>query len=407
MPAVLHPDAVVVIRHGVQPVVLHNVDAISVVGGEPLPPDVRYSAGWRSPEAIGLVLRGGERQRFDDVQVVAIKGGVGEAELRNKVPIVGGGGTTRQMIVDDGGIGLGQIENVQQDSEYIDEIDQYLIDKEKATRAAGGDEFRGRIGMKRSEIAALNAQAPFVRNVPASALNCVLGNTTTVTPPGVPATGGEAVYSEAAQVALWDGEDVESTAVTVLFGPTGEPNTTTYKITAAQGSIALRPIGVVQFGTRGYLMTAEVDIARGCQFTVCASYVRLSVKVSGEPVIGSANIAASATGMIAFHTSVRTAPLTCTRYWNGLAAGLGTSHMRIPAFAQTLIIYRFRSTIPFAVIVRDLGGVQLFNFAIAAEVLMDTISLPGNAYFIEINNLSNVAGSGGVTDFNLIYGLGL
>jgi hypothetical protein len=113
-----------------------------------------------------------------------------------------------------------------------------------------------------------------------------------------------------AQVAMWGGADAETLPVTVIFAPVQQVNT----FFGAPGVNALRPYGIIQFGTRGFLTKAEVDIGRGCQFTVNASQVSLQVGLEG-PAPGETpapNTSMLLSGMLSFYTTTHRPPVTRT-----------------------------------------------------------------------------------------------
>lgn len=377
MPAVLHPESVVLIRHVFEPMVLNNVDAISVVGGEQLPPDPRYSVGYRGPEVVGLVLRGGEHQRFDDVQVVVIKGGVSEADLVKKVPVIGGGGITRRMIVDDGGIGLGQIDNVKQESEYIDEIDAYLRDKAKATREAGGDEFYGRVGMKQERFVELNREAPFARTNPVSILNGILGNAALI-------ASGET----AKMLVNWQGLDAETTPVAITLAvAAANPDLIS---TPGGTATSIKPYGIVQFGTGGFLVSVEVDIAQGCEFSVSGSQIAVSVAM--DPQINTEAVAQQrVTAMLSFRSINRHSRLTRTRYVPLLTAAAVSGYYVIPVFAQDLIVLFDEPNLTSTISWYTQTGLALGVNRIAAsttEQMKVPILVPKNAWGLTVTNSS-------------------
>lgn len=391
MPAVLHPEAVVVQRRGHEPVVLLNVDAISIVGGVTLPPDARFRVGYKGPEAIGLVLRGGERQRIDDVQVVFIKGGMTEADLaRKKVPVIGGGGNTRRMIVDDGGIGLGQIDNVKEESEYIDEIDKYLLDKSKALQAVGGDEFYGRIQMGQNARVELNQQAAFTRNNPASIVESMMGGQAT-RKSGQPPV----------MVANWIGKSIESCIVNVVFTPVGQV-TDANRTVSGLGQF-LRPYGIVRWGNEGALAIAEVDIGTGRQFSVGGSMVSLSVAMEEIPGTNIYDGSMTLAGMLSIGTVARAgSPITRTLYLDDIVGG-GTATFRVPPFAKKVSLWRTPVTSAATLRLWGAGSTLEYSFLLAANAYMlDPIPLSDDIIFVQVNDTGG-AGLDGRLIFELDF----
>lgn len=93
--------------------------ALSRAQAEPTSPEEKEA---RTRDAMATVLGhklGLGRSLSDDELRVAL---AMERQRRADLQLLGGGGNSRRMIVDDGGIGLGQIDNLKQDSEYIDKI---------------------------------------------------------------------------------------------------------------------------------------------------------------------------------------------------------------------------------------------------------------------------------------------
>ncbi|MDO8681561.1 MAG: hypothetical protein Q7R30_23855, partial [Acidobacteriota bacterium] len=252
-------------------------------------------------------------------------------------------------------------------------------------------EFDAKFQQANAEQTALDQQAPFVRTNPVSITKGILGSQVPITAPGV--NEGEPIYSERKQIALWGGDDAETTAVTCCFGPVGHPG-----VTAQSG---VQPVGIVKWGTRGFLMEAEIDILLGAQFTVCASYVVLEGMMAGPA--GAANTF-NFTGMVSTAPCVRTAPLTRTLYWNILAGAANTGYLRIPAFAKNLIIFRTGAVVgDFTISIADLAESEIYRHIVSAAANM-TIPLPlaGSAATFRVTNNSGTNG-----DYVFIFELGL
>lgn len=399
---ILRPEKVVLICFGAAPEVINGVDAISVMGGEPVPGDARFSLGFKTPESVGIVLKGGERKRIDNIQVVLIKGGVGQSA---STPLIGAdSGLSRRMITDDGGVGLGQIENLRDEGQYIGEIEKYLQDKEKAAREVGNDDFRMRMQMQKNEIKALNQTAPFTRDNPASLVTGMLGRQITITGPG--ANSGDPVFSDPILVARWDGADIDARDVSCVFGSVITFDTNTVLPSPASGvTQGLQPIGIVQFGTSGYLVTVEVDITLGAQLTVCGSTVLMSVKTAGPAV------STTVTGMISMHLC-RSRRLTRTVYRNALPRTATSGLIIIPPFATSVYIYRYDLingvVPPFTVSFRNSNNEPNHVVTTAIDVPFNSgqsLPLPGDAYFLRIIN--NNASDPGPTNFGCVFDISI
>ncbi|MDO8631073.1 MAG: hypothetical protein Q7R41_11335, partial [Phycisphaerales bacterium] len=233
------------------------------------------------------------------------------------------------------------------------------------------DEFDAKFQQAEGEQAALQQQAPFVRVNPVSIMKSVLGAQVTLK------------HGEERVVARWDGEDAESTAWTVTVGPV---ETAGIALTGP-GTPRFRPYALVQWGTRGFLITAKIDIGRGCQLTINASTIVLTM---GLTVSNSTTATIALTGMLSPLPCVRTGKITCTEY--ATPPINDAVQVIVPAFAKNVQVYRNNATVPIVIDLISYGGVGIFSVtraaagAIDAETVMDPIPLPNDAVFITINN---------------------
>lgn len=389
---VLHPREIAVVReHLAEPEILHGVAAVSVVGGERLPEDARFSYGFRSPEIVGIVMADGTKHRLADVQAVLVKGGVCNID---RAPTIGGGDNSGRVIVDSGDIGLGQITNLKANSPYIDEIDKYLLDKEKASLAAHGDEFYTRIHMQQGEHAELSQKAEFKRINPPSISGSVLGTSVSVA-----AIIGS--RTTPVSVAYWVGHDTETTPVTCLF------NSAAPIAQSGANTRSRRPFGIVIYGTSGTINTVEVDILNGCQLTIPASSVTLQVAMEAIPSIGGTTPAMNLSGMLSFFSVLRGKPVTKTLYIDNLAPN-ATKTINIPNMAQTIEVQRVRNNPPpksaeaFILEINDADNQLIYVQAIGNNVFMSKVAIAGDARSITITN-NDVSNS----DYRVIFELGI
>ncbi len=238
--------------------------------------------------------------------------------------------------------------------------------------------------LRAQKHALLNAQAPFVRNNPSTVLTGSLGNQVNVQP------------GDVKQVANWIGDDAEAMAVTITLGAAG-----IFPQTNVAAASAIRPYAIVQFGTRGCLVKAEVDIGQGSQFTVGASQVTLQVAMESTPA-GSVIPIVPLTGMLSFHTTQKANPVTRTKYADGVVH-LGHAVINIPPFARNVTVWRNLQADSFSVSVLDNTITLLYNEDVAGGAYMtEPLPLSGDAAAIVITN------SGADTvNYRAVFNLGL
>ncbi len=143
-------------------------------------------------------------------------------------------------------------------------------------------------------------RAAYVRVNPESAYTGLLGGQVEI-----PAGAG----ADQQMVINWVGEEVEATAVTISLYPT-------MNFTPYPSVLAALPKGIatIRWGTRNGTQEAVVDIGSGCQFTVTASSVYVSVghAVSSLGILNNVPIRLNAS--LGFHTCVKNTPLTYSSY---------------------------------------------------------------------------------------------
>lgn len=171
------------------------------------------------------------------------------------------------------------------------------------------------------------------------------------------------------EVANWQGApDVHTLPLTITFAPV-EP-LSIYGINAGGNQPFFRPFGVVQFGTKGSMYQAYVDIGMGTQFTVSGSSCRLLVGL--PPSVAAAQHAGSMTlaGSISCRPIAKNdAPATRSVYFDVGTNG-GTFVYPIPRFARSLTFLKAGPTTDGAVIS------FLNNFGASAGAVL---VLPANA----------------------------
>lgn len=264
---------------------------------------------------------------------------------------------------------------------FGDELDfAQTIARENPT----ADELQHFANLRSAKHALLESQAKFVRNNPVSVLKGSLGNQ-------VDFSGA---VDEVKQVAAWVGDVSETLPVTVTFGGVNPTYPGATGVGAYYGD--QQPYGIVQFGTQGSLITLEVDINAGCQFTVGASMVTLQVGMRTYVRNPTATpVPRVFTGMLSFHPVVRTAPVTRTLYYNASYGVTVLSHDAIPNFAKQMLFLPADVVLPGAgtLVFYDASGYPIYYRTIAVgNSELTPITIPGDAVSFSVGALA-VAGT--------------
>lgn len=147
--------------------------------------------------------------------------------------------------------------------------------------------------------------------------------------------GNQATFSlgDTQQLVQYQGDDAHASPITITLGIAAPVPAFS---TAPAGNFPLfRPYAMIQFGTKGFLATAYVDIGNGQQFTISGSAVTVTatlpntIAYEGPPFAFPAQIQLAAT--LSPQTIMRTVPLTFTHYIDALIPGTLT-----PLSPQTL-----------------------------------------------------------------------
>jgi len=244
-----------------------------------------------------------------------------------------------------------------------------------ATDAYHMDSLSRKVVQRGEEWQQLAQQAPFLRTNPVSILNGILGNQVVLS------------SGQQADVANWEGDDAETGPVTIVLGPSNQTLTFGDAFATPTNISPARPYAVVRFGTKGFSTTVEVDIGSGCQFTVNASAVRVTL-VMPDALAGMTANTIPLTGMLSFRTPLRTTPITKTVYWDEQVVPLGASATAIvPPFAKQLTV-----VVPwpdaFQLTVFDTSGepTRSWNIVRAAATPLPTILLPGDAAYVAVSS---------------------
>lgn len=277
------------------------------------------------------------------------------------------------------------------DDELLDPFgDELDLAETIARENPTADQLQHFAKLRGAKHALLEKQAPFVRNNPPSILVGALGNQI------------EVRAGEKKQVANWTGDDAETLPITVTLGAVGlvvgsaEPET----------PFAQRPYAIIQYGTRSSLLTLEVDIGRGCQFTLGASMVTVQVCVEAGPVItpGMPELPMLLSGMLSCHPVVRTQNITRTLYLENDGTNVVT-FMPIPAFAKSLVVYKPNSgeyASAAALTFYDSVGQPTFYTVVAANTQLTVpIEMPGDAVAVTFTDVAGLQDTPSRFVFNL------
>jgi len=252
-----------------------------------------------------------------------------------------------------------------------------------AREMRSADQLVQKAALRRQVHNAMNDRAPFVRINPVSVLKGTLGGQQQVTP------------GTNLQVAWWQGEDAEALPLVATLAPVQQ------LLAIDSGIAVLRPYAILQFGTRGFLVKAEVDIGTGCQVVVGASSMTIQVALEAIPngFGGTAGFMKLA-GMISFYPSERVLPNTRTRYVDSLAGNSSADYI-VPPFAKSVIFWREPRTEPFELDFLINNGGIVYSFAAAANVVMtDPIQLSPDIIAVRVKDTSG-GGLNGRLIFNL------
>lgn len=191
------------------------------------------------------------------------------------------------------------------------------------------DQLAHKTAIRQKKWRDLREVAPFARINPVSVLHGTIG-------------GQQQVFSggPALQVCNWGGEDCETTPVTITIAPTQQIHIGNTETIDPVTTVGARPFAIIQFGTRGFLVKAFIDIGLGCQLTVGASMV--TVQVGLDPIPGgSPPISMKLAGMLSFFPVVRTKPITRTVYSGAIPLVLPpgfNNTFAVPPFAKDVTL---------------------------------------------------------------------
>lgn len=267
----------------------------------------------------------------------------------------------------------------------MDDFEQLAYEREQALVEAGGDDLAREVIFNNRARSRAQANQTISGN-PSSAQKSVMGTTAQV--------ASNTLADTAPTVAYWTADDdAESRCVGVTFAM--------LPVSPYFGAYEVKPFGVVQFGTRGLLALAEVDIGVGCRFSVEASQVIL--QVCQDP-IGSGGNASTLTlsGMLSFGSVSRPTPMTRTVYIENLLSGTTTAGIPIKPFAKSVSFWRAPVASDVTIEFHNSSLGLLYSYVLAANTIMaDPIPLANDVTQIIIN----ASGAGNITHGRLIFNL--
>jgi hypothetical protein len=258
-------------------------------------------------------------------------------------------------------------------------------DLDRADRIAGAGPQSGGQGAGLDQKVSLRANkwnelvksAHFVRTNPPSVLNGILGNQATVG------------LGEQKQVVNWGGEDSETLPCTITCAPVSDPQ-------PVGANATFRPFAKIRFGTKGFLVNAEVDIGRGMQLTVSGSSVTVMVALPPSLQIPPYELPPTMqiAGMLSFYPIVRTVPITRTLYID-TPIGQGSTALFIPPFSKQLRLAKQVIGVGATINILDSSGNStLGTYLVPAGTQMTSpILLPNGAEIITLSDTATPANS--------------
>jgi len=258
---------------------------------------------------------------------------------------------------------------------------------DRAQRMAPGDSLSQKAMIRQDVWADLKNIAPFARINPPSVLAGTLGGQQTITVLQ-DLTLAKVQPIPQLPTANWGGPDAETLPVTVTFAPVQQ-------VTQQYSQMPILPYGIVQFGTRGFSVKAEVDIATGVQFTINASAVTLQVTLEDPGAFfappGSVVATVILAGMLSFYPTTHTTNLTRTKKALAFTGPSVPATFAVPPFSRNVTIFnRNYATVSMVIDFQDVNLNTVYSVPVAAGAPMQ-IPIPLSS---EISNVSvNIAGA--------------
>lgn len=162
-----------------------------------------------------------------------------------------------------------------------------------------------------------------------------------------------------------------------------------------------RATAIVQYGGGGGINEVEVDVKRGCSFSLCAGFVAVRIRNDG---VAGAPFTASEMPLRAWLTDRAVAnPVPCTKtlYRSALAAA-GALVVGVPAAAAKVRIYREPVAAPFTFNMMNFGLAERVEVNVPTLVTPDMLELPGDCSAVEVVN-----GATPITRLTFVFELSL
>lgn len=156
---------------------------------------------------------------------------------------------------------------------------------------------------------------------------------------------------------------------------------------------------LIQWGVGGGVSSVEIDVSRGCAFTLVASAIRIFMRREIEPGFPISAFAPNLFGACVSKGPVAS-PTRPTRSFNSkvaLPAGIvpsGQFQITIPPYAKFLSVYSFVDVggfvgnRPMYIDLQTFNGVSCGQWATGLNQISPRIELPNQASFVSIINLS-------------------
>lgn len=217
-------------------------------------------------------------------------------------------------------------------------------------------------------------RAKYVRVNPESAYTGLLGGQVEI-----PANS-----ADQQMVINWVGEDVEATPVTISLYPTETFSPYPTALTAL-------PLGIatVRWGTRNGTQEAVIDIGTGCQFTINASSVYVSVGHAITPLGVANNAPIRLNASLGFYTCQKNSPLTYTSYIFNTGT---TQSCARPPYASHVYFDRANTTVQWTLDFHfSTSGVAYSRIVAANAYLTEPIKLANDICGVYLTNAGAAA----------------
>lgn len=259
-----------------------------------------------------------------------------------------------------------------------DDFDQLVARREQALVEGGYDDLARDALLQQQEAEERNRLAPTMSQNPASAMNTPLGGQAT------PNATGNAI-----EVLRWAGTDDEATNFTITAAPVWEA------ATAQPTSITQRTFLQVQWGTRSQMQYAEIDVGKGCKFTLAGSFVTVAVNCEASVSNNNGQPIAVSLGFRNTHSS---SLLTRTKTLINVS---GAQTVIVPPFAKKWFLAVSNTAATATVSEQEPDGTVLEAFTQAAA------AVPTTSFILPASCAQIVITPSQATNLSVVFELGL